>query len=197
MSVLQHTAWAQRNGKHELTSYIERGGLPPVIGEWALAGELMCHRCNAMAGMTVSLQCLTQTYDDNSASLTAAITSEAHKANHSRAADALWVNLPCHKPLKQPRCSPQAQTITLRRAHTRKRYSVSSRRSRRRTCSQAARAPSFGRSRTTSAMTCGASRVRCATAGSVRASLCRAVPLDRVRAALLQGFEFVWPIAKA
>ena len=41
MSVAQHTMWAQRNGKHELTAYIEHGGLPPVIGEWALAGNFL------------------------------------------------------------------------------------------------------------------------------------------------------------
>ena len=40
MSVAQHLMWAQRNGKHELTAYIEHGGLPPLIGEWALAGKL-------------------------------------------------------------------------------------------------------------------------------------------------------------
>ena len=39
MSVTQHLMWAQRNGKSQLTAYIEHGGLPPVIGEWALAGN--------------------------------------------------------------------------------------------------------------------------------------------------------------
>ena len=38
MTVAQHTTWAEQNRKRELTTYIERGGLPPIIGEWALAG---------------------------------------------------------------------------------------------------------------------------------------------------------------
>ena len=53
MSVLQHIAWAQRNGKHELTTYLQRGGLPPVIGEWALAGAVKLTAATLLAAPLV------------------------------------------------------------------------------------------------------------------------------------------------
>jgi len=40
LTVAQHVAHARTAQRDDLRAYIARGGLPPVIGEWALAGAL-------------------------------------------------------------------------------------------------------------------------------------------------------------
>ena len=179
MSVAQHTAWAQRNGKHEITSYIERGGLPIVIGEWALAGAHLPwleRRSNTSQGFAnTPLQQVSPSYHEQIGNQ----QTKQRKAVRLRRIRILTFRHYISQYL-------QGRTTTLRRADTRRRYRPSSQRSRRRSCSQAARARSYGRSRTTSATTCGASRVRCATGGSAQASESEAADLSSVRAASLQ-----------
>ena len=50
LTVEQHVAHARTAQRDDLRAYIARGGLPPVVGEWALAGALSPRRCPVQAG---------------------------------------------------------------------------------------------------------------------------------------------------
>ncbi len=50
LTVDQHVAHARTAQQDDLRAYVARGGLPPVIGEWALAGTLPL-RCGRHSGL--------------------------------------------------------------------------------------------------------------------------------------------------
>ena len=57
MSVDQHVQFAMTDQRDQVASYLKKGGLPPVFGEWALAGAftgLCAVRTHVMAGV---MQC--------------------------------------------------------------------------------------------------------------------------------------------
>ena len=52
LTVEQHVAHARTAQRDDLRAYIARGGLPPVVGEWALAGTPSLCRLQCRSGTT-------------------------------------------------------------------------------------------------------------------------------------------------